>query len=264
VSGTIDPVASAATKTEQAGGSKMSMTADVNSPAGQSYEITANGAFDQQEGEMTMDLSNLLQSTGLPVGSGSGIVLRYLTENGDPVVYMEMPFLASELPAGKTWIRLDLEKAGKSLGVDFSQLLSQSNQNPAQTLDLLRASGDVTTVGPDTVDGVATTEYEGSIDLAKAAKLRGLPQDLVQKLEDATGASEIPVEVWIGADGLVRQMRETIDTTTGGQPLTTTMTMDMSDFGTDVSVSAPPSDEVLDITDQAVSGLQQTTTTSTA
>jgi hypothetical protein len=144
-------------------------------------------------------------------------------------------------------------------------LLSQSNQNPEQTLDMLRASGDVTEVGPDIVNGESTTEYTGSIDLAKAAKLRGLPQSFVQKVEDATGSSTVPVTVWIGADGLVRQLRETTDTTTAGQSLTTTITIDISDYGTDVSVSAPPSGDVLDLTDLASSELQQqTTTTSTA
>ncbi|HWB23747.1 MAG TPA: LppX_LprAFG lipoprotein [Gaiellaceae bacterium] len=264
VSRTIDPVAAAATKTEQAGGSKISMTVDVSSPAGQSYEVTANGAFDQQEGQMTMDMSNLLQSSGLPVGSGSGVEVRYLTENRDPVMYMDMPFLASKLPAGKDWLRLDLEKAGKSMGIDFSQLMGQSSQNPAQTLDMLRASGNITEVGPDTVNGEPTTEYTGSVDLAKAAKLRGLPQSLVQKMEDTTGSSTIPVTVWVGSDGLVRQVVESIDTTSGGQTLTTKVTIDISDYGTDVSVSAPPSDEVLDLTDLASSALQQTTTTSKA
>jgi hypothetical protein len=261
VSSTLDPVAAAATKTEQAGGSKMSMTIDVANPSGQSYNITADGTFDQQEGQMTMDLSNLLQSTGLPAGSGSGIVVRYLTEGGDPVIYMDLPFLASKLPAGKTWLRLDLEQAGKSAGIDLSQLMSQSNQNPAQTLDMLRASGDVTEVGSDIVNGESTTEYTGSIDLAKAAKLRGLPQSFVQKIEDATGSSTIPVTVWVGADGLVRQLRETLNTTTGGQSLTTTVTIDISDYGADISVSAPPSDQVLDLSDLASS---LTTTTAKA
>jgi hypothetical protein len=85
----------------------------------------------------------------------------------------------------------------------------------------------------------------------------------VQKLEDATGTTQIPIDVWIGDDGLVRQLRETMDTSKGGQSLTTTTTIDISDFGTDVSVSAPSPDEVFDLTDLAASGLQQTTTTTT-
>jgi hypothetical protein len=96
------------------------------------------------------------------------------------------------------------------------------------------------------------------------ANLEDLPQSLVQKIEDATGASKLPVTVWIGSDGLVRQVRETTDTKTGGKSLASTVTIDVSDYGTDVSVSAPPFAQVLDLTDLAASALQQATSSQSA
>ena len=95
--------------------------------------------------------------------------MRYLEENGDPVMYANLPFLADKLPGGKTWIRLDLEQAGQKLGVDLNQLLSQADQNPGQILDLLRASGSVETIGTETVDGASTTHYKATIELDKVA-----------------------------------------------------------------------------------------------
>jgi LppX_LprAFG lipoprotein len=261
---TVDPVAAAATKTENAGGSKMTMTMrTTDSTTGRSFVITADGSFDQNQGELDLDLSSALQAANLPAGSDGNVKLLYLEEGGDPVMYMDFPFLSSKLPGGKTWIKIDLEKAGKGLGIDFSQLLGQSNQNPAQTLDLLRASGQIETVGPATIDGVATTDYKGTVDLAKAAQLHGLSQDLVQRLIAAGAPAEIPVEVWIGDDGLVRQMQLTEDLTAGGQSISTAITIDMSDFGTQVSVSAPPSDDVFDLTELASRGAQGLTGTPT-
>ncbi len=251
---TIDPVAAAATKTEQAGGYKVAMTVTANT-AGQSFTIDAAGTFDQDQGELTMDLSGLPGSAGLLPGSGQ-IKVLYLKENGDPVMYMDFPFLASRLPGGKAWIRLDLEKAGKSLGVDFNQLLNQSSQNPGQVLDMLKASGDVQAVGPDTVDGVATTEYKGTIDLTKAVKLGGVTQAELQQLIDRGVPTTLPVEVWIGDDGLVRKLDLSEDLTVGGQSASMDTILEISDFGTAVAVSAPPADQVLDLTDLAAQAAQ--------
>ena len=79
-------------------------------------------------------------------------------------IYMTSPLFARQLPQGKTWMSLDLQKAGKAAGVDFSSL---SAQTPGQTLEQLKASGDVTKVGTETLDGVETTHYTATLDPAK-------------------------------------------------------------------------------------------------
>ena len=246
---TVDPVASAATKTEQAGGVKMAMTVNT-SVAGKSFAITATGAFDQGQGELTMDLGSLLGSVGLPAGSGGDIELIFVKENGDSVIYAQFPFLASRLPGGKNWIRIDLETIGQKLGVDINQLIGQAAQSPAQALDMLRASGDVQKVGSATIDGVATTEYKGAIDLTKAAKLGGVPDSVIQRLADAGAPTSLPVEVWVGdADGFVRRIDLNESATKDGQTVATDVTVYLSDYGTTVSVSAPPADQVVDLSD---------------
>ena len=249
VRNTVDPVAAAATKTEKAGGAKMSMSIAISDGASQSFTVKADGVFDQNEGEMTMDMSSALESAGLPAGSGSGIKLLYLKEDGDPVMYMDFPFLSSQLPGGKSWIRIDLQKVGQELGLDLGRLMGQSNQNPAQALDMLRASGQVDEVGPATIDGASTTEYKGAIDLAKAAKLDGgNAESMVNGLIAQGAPSQIPIDVWIGDDGLVRRMIMNEDITKDGHTVSTAVTLDLSDFGTQVSVTAPPADQVFDAT----------------
>jgi hypothetical protein len=262
---TLDPVAAAATKSEQAGGAKLAMTMTLTA-GGSSYTVSADGVFDQTEADMTMDMSGLEQA-GLPAGLLDNLEVRYLQENGDPVMYMNLPFLASRLPSGKSWVRVDLEQVGEGLGVDLDKLLSQSSQNPAQMLDLLRASGDVQEVGTDTVDGVSTTEYKGSIDLTQAAKLEGLSRQAQQLIDDGAPSS-IPVEAWIGDDGLVRKLELTEDTTNDGRPVSADITIAISDYGTDVSVTAPPAEQVFDVSSLLAQAAQSigsgTTTTSSS
>jgi hypothetical protein len=45
------------------------------------------------------------------------------------------------------------------------------------------------------------------------------------------------------------------DQTVTGVTTSTSMTMNMSDYGTDVNISAPPADQVFDATELATKGL---------
>ena len=244
---TIDPVAAAATKTENAGGAKLAMTVGVTAD-GKTFNATANGVFDKDQGDLTMDLSDALGAAGLQGADGS-VELRYLEESGDPVMYLNMPFLSSRLPTGQSWIRLDLEQAGTSLGVDLNQLMGQAGQNPSDVLDMLRASGSVQEVGTETVNGDSTTHYEATIDLAKAAgRLGDRAQQLVQNLIAQGAPSSIPVDVWIGDDGLVRKLTLDESLSAQGHSADVKLDLELSDYGTAVNVTAPPADQTLDLT----------------
>jgi hypothetical protein len=259
----VDPVASAATKSGNAGGAKVALTVAVDSPKG-SFDVSANGVIDQGQADITADLSQLLAAGGIPAGNGS-VEVRYLQENGDPVVYVNAPALTAMIPGGKSWVRLDLQQAGKAAGVDLNQLLSQAAQNPADVLAMLRSVGSVQTVGTEAVDGASTTHYKATIDLAKAADTVGGPaKDAVQHLIDQGGPSSVPADVWIGADGLVRKV--TVDETVSndGQTGTAHLTLDLSDYGSAVNVTAPPTGDTLDATSlvaMAVQNLPQGTPT---
>jgi hypothetical protein len=261
VSSTLDPVAEAASKTQDAGGVKMTMAIDVaDETSGKTFSISANGAFDREQGKLTMDMTGALESAGAPAGVGGSLELLYLQEGGSTVMYMDFPLVSNLLGGGKRWIRLDLDKAGKALGVDLGQTMGQAGQNPAQILDMLRASGQVEQVGTETIAGVETTKYKGAIDLAKAAEQHGVSSDMVEKLMAAGAPTHVPVEVWVGDDGLVRQFRLTEELATGGHSGSVRITVGLSDYGTDVSVTAPPAAEVFDATALAALAGQQAAT----
>lgn len=265
VSGTIDPVASAATKSENAGAARMTFSATISSPslaAGKDLTMTGSGVVAHDEAAMTLDMSQLLQQSGAPAGTDGTAKEVYLTQGGDSIIYMEMGMLG-KLPGGKHWIEINLSKAGRSLGVDFSKLMSgPTATNPAEMLSMLKAtSGQVDNLGSETIDGDVTTHYRATVDLAKAAKLRGISSGALQQLTGQGVPTQVPEDVWIGSDGLVRQFRMSYATTTNNAPVTTTMTIGLSDYGTAVTVTAPSADDVFDATDLATQGIKQQSTT---
>ena len=249
----VDPVAAAATKSQQAGGFSATTSVTV-SAAGHRFTMTGYGLFGDGKGQMELDMSDLLNQTGAPAGTDSTIKAIYLTEDGDPVMYMRLGFLSAFIPGGKSWVRVDLAKAGKAAGIDFNQLLGGANQSPSDSLALLRSSGEFSEVGTETVDGVETTHYHGTVDLQQAAAAKGAGAEAIQRLLDLGAPTQYPADVWIDKDGYVRQYKTRYGMTTGGKSMSVSMTMGMSDYGTPVEVSAPPSDQVFDATDLAAKG----------
>jgi hypothetical protein len=249
----LDPVASAATKSADAGGAnvKMDMAFLIGKDTGR---MTATGRFERDQGELTFDMSKLFTGPGAPKAGGP-MRMIYTKEDGHSVLYMSMPFLATMLPQGKTWVKADLDKLANTLGSGFGQLVGQSSQNPSDTLAMLRGVGDVEKVGSETLDGTDVTHYRATIDLAKAAEQKGVPQTAIDRLRQSGAPEKLPVDVWIGDDdGLPRKMTMDYDAKTLSSPVSTKMTMTFSNWGSDVTVAAPPADEVFDATALAGKG----------
>jgi hypothetical protein len=174
-----------------------------------------------------------------------------LEENGDYVIYMQLGFLSSQLPGAKQWIKLDVSKLGKSAGLDVGKLLSGTQFQPSDLLGMLTSEGaKVQKLGPATVGGVATTHYHVTIDLAKVLQSKGLTSPL---LSGATAQMKTAnAEVWIGKDSLVRRVRVSYHAHGSGRM---NMTMSLYDYGANLSIAAPPSDQVFDATMFAQQGL---------
>jgi hypothetical protein len=242
LSKTVDPVAGAATKTEN-GGAKVSLTASLKTPSGESYSLSASGVVSKGAGDVTVQLPD----------SGGQAELRYLDENGDRVLYVNSAQLSQSIPGGKPWVRLDLQQLGEKLGVDLNQLGANASagQSPGDILDLLRSVGAVQTVGNETVDGASTTHYRATIELDQVAKNLGGPlgQVAYDELTKSGAPTSVPVDVWVGDDGLVHRasIDETVPVQSGGTA-TFQVQLDVSDYGAAADVEAPPSDQVLDVT----------------
>ncbi len=250
VAQTLDPVAAAAGKSADAGSVRVSIDASFTAE-GVSGSIKADGVFDEDEGELTLDASDLLGQLNVPGGLGGNGQVKLIStkEDGHSVIYVNVPSLASVLPGGMAWIKADVDKAASLAGGNLGQALGVSGQSPAQTLELLRGAGTVVQVGTDTIDGADVTHYRATVDLAQALEQRGIPAPTVQALIASGASTELPIDVWIGADdGLVHRIKIAYDATVNAQHVSAELTMTMSDWGTDVSIDVPPDDQVFDVT----------------
>jgi hypothetical protein len=190
--------------------------------SGQSVILNGAGDFKQHDGSFQLDFN----AGGL--GGTVNAVIQGTT------LYVRSPLFSDALPKGKTWLRLDLTKQAKAQGLDLTTLAAQ---DPAQTLARLQSLGDVKDLGTEQIDGADTTHYRGR--LAKAA---------------AAGQTAGPFDVWVGKDdGFVRRVQ--FATGAAGSPTRSLVTMDLSDFGKDVTVTVPSAAETADATTLNIPGL---------
>jgi hypothetical protein len=156
-------------------------------------------------------------------------------------VYMKSPLFKGQIAQGKTWLTVDLERAGRRAGIDFSNFAAQT---PGQTLAQLQASGDVKKIGTATIDGVPTTHYTAVLDPEK------IPEGA--KVQRITAARYAPVHVWIDSEGRVKRMRTAFTALDSANEIT----MTFSRYGEKVDVEIPPDDQAADVTPQAANQME--------
>jgi hypothetical protein len=232
-----DAIVLAASKTNDAGTYKADITGSMDL-AGQSVDMSGTGEFDgaKQRGHMSYTMTLNGQDVDMEM------VFAY------PAIYMRLPPELAPLPGGKSWVKMDLEKLGQQAGFDFGQVMQAGQSDPSQGLDFLRGATDVQAVGDEDVRGVATTHYTGVVDLRTLAVKDPEPKAQIDRLVEQSGISRVPVEVWIDDDGFVRRMKQTLEGAGAGlgMQLDMTMTTELYDLGTDVSVEEPAPSEVAD------------------
>jgi hypothetical protein len=256
-------IASAAVKSTGTPSMKTDLTVSMLSsklPGGR-VDMTATGALDNANHRMNMrlDMSKLVTQFGgaaAALGSPGEWVGEEVGDfgNGRAVMYMRLPALAKVIPGGKPWVKMDLNAIGSQAGIDLSQF-TQFINDPSRMIDWLRAaSGDVTTIGTEKVDGVETTHYRATVDLDKypdlvPAEQQGPMRKAIDSLEKTTHVTEFPIHVWVGkADGLVRRVSTVLTQTIQRQTVNVVTSERFYDFGSPVDIALPSDDQVTDLT----------------
>lgn len=204
--------------------------------------MTGEGAFAKRQGRLTLDMSGLAGGSAIPAGKAE-LVFDKL------VYYMKLPPGSGvPLPPGKDWFKIDLAKLSQSKGLNLEQLTQLNQSDPSQALDFMRgASDDFHEVGKETVRGDETTHFAGTIDLDRVAA--NAPPDVAEqyrKLAQLSPSKKVPMDVWVGHDGLVRRLSFT-QSLAGDSKMT--MDEEIYDYGTNADVTPPPADQVVDLTD---------------
>ena len=241
----VDPVAQAATRTTDAGSSRVTFSARIQSGA-DTMGMSGKGAFDYRSGHGSL--------TYRMSGPGLGAMRMELRAVGSRV-YVRMPkeLGAAVLPGGKEWLVVDVGASAPGVaGLNFTQ-----SQDPSQTLRYLRsASDDVRESGSALVRGVRTTRYTGTLDFEQALdagleRLAPSEQELTRKsietLLEQLESSTMPFDVYVDATGLLRRLTMELVLNAGGESVSMLMSMDLFDFGIKVNVHEPPPHAVLDV-----------------
>ena len=211
----LDAVKAATTKTLAAGSETIKLTIQ-GSTGGQSLSMTGTGAIDTKTLGGTMHLS-----------LDAGPIATTFDEVFTPkFVYVKSPLLSGQLPAGKSWIKVDATAAAKASGVP-STLMSQ---NPADELKKLQDLKSATKVGTDSLG----THYTATLDTSK------LPASVKK-----TGVGGY--DVWVGADGYIRRIK------VGASGVS--VTVDFTDVGKPVTVTPPPASQVYETSNGSLPGL---------
>jgi hypothetical protein len=234
----------------------MSMRETLPSVGQVTMNGTASFALPSHAGTMSMRMT-IPGAAAQAAGLGTLPIQAVLVPG---TVYMKLPpQLAEKLPGAKPWWQINLAQAGKLAGIPgLSSLLSgTSNMNdPGQYLYFLRATsnGSVKDLGQQTINGVTTTHYRAQIDLSKLpnavpAKDRPGIEQLVSALQTrgAMPASGLPVDAWIDAHNLIRQIEMNYTQPVNGQSANVAMKMDFVGYGPQPAPQIPPPDQTVNL-----------------
>ena len=117
--------------------------------------------------------------------------------------------------------------------------------DPSAQLHLLAAVEQAEIVGEQEVRGEPTTHFRGTYDVARALRgARGVQQPALRSLLGlAADARQASYDVYLGEDGLLRRLQQTVEIPaseeTANQELSVTTTLELYDFGIDVTVIPP-------------------------
>lgn len=211
---------------------------------GKTEKVDGDGVIDLRDGTSRMD-----------IGQGQQRIEQRVVGK---TLYQKPPKeAASQLPGGKSWMKIDLGELEKSGGG------SGQFSDPADSLAYTKALSekDVKKVGSENVRGTKTTHYRVSLDLAKLSKGDAQQEKQLRRQLGDT----VPVDMWTDKDGVLRRVQTELKFTApegsgsgsgGGKSAQGKVksVMELSDFGTEVKVKAPAAGQTADVTKQVAKG----------
>lgn len=244
----VSPIAalrSVETTTDKADSAKVEATTTM----GSMMSMEADGALgwaDGLTGNLTITYTGGTMADTMRQMGSTSMEARYLPD----AYYAKMGDQFAAQSGGKHWIKYaygDLAELGGASGAYLKDQMQ--NTTPNQSVKLLLASGDVRKVGEETVRGVNTTHYSGTVDVADLAVRNsslseGQLADLKRQLEQA-GITTETVDIWVDDDDLLVKKVEKGELATGSM----SSTAYYSDYGVEVSAEEPPAADTADFKD---------------
>jgi hypothetical protein len=234
-------------KTAEAKSAKVRMT--MSMPTG---TAGADGGNIEMSGTLGWD-PTIMDMTMKPMGGGKGPEqVRMIML--DEVMYMDMGARAAADMDGKRWMKMDLKDAaamgGKGAAQQFTGSLENANQDPSQQLGMLLESPSLKHVGAESVAGVPTEHYKGTLTVAEMLETNKdvdkqltvkQREELVASMNKA-GIKGYDTDVWVDDNGYPAKMLLGVQSPQG----TMKITMNYSDYGSKAVVQAPSDKDTFD------------------
>lgn len=166
-------------------------------------------------------------------------------------LYMKWSFLTSSLHLSKPWLAIPLSSVSQKSGVNLGQIFSQlQSSGPLTETRLLGGAKSVHEVGTGTIDGVAVTEYSGTLPLNKGiGYLSGSVKTQVKQAMAAAGISTAKFTVWIDGQHLVRKSV----VTESGKSVTEVITTTVTSINQPVNIAIPSASQTSSMPSSALS-----------
>ncbi len=163
-------------------------------------------------------------------------------------VYLDLGSLVNEVVPTKSWVSVglgQLNQGGSASPLGIGGGLSTNN--PSAILKVLGQHGNsVTALGQSSINGTTVQGYAVTVNQAAVRSelaLAHLPAWMQQSVA-VSGNLDISYKVFVATTGLLDRLVIDLSVPVDGQALTGTISMDFSNFGTPVSVTAPPPADV--------------------
>jgi hypothetical protein len=212
------------------------------SAAGQTISATGAMAFDGANTKFSMTST----------AAGETTEMRMV----DKVMYIKLPAdQQKQMGTDKSWAKISADgtdPVSQAMGAAMSQSADQSD--PSKILDQVAKAGRIISSDQTDLNGEQVNHYKVELDVAKAIdQFTGqVPAAARDQLNEKLKGKDIkiPAELWLNKDNLPVQV--TMDQGPMMQALgapagDAKFTMKYSDWGTQVDVTAPPADQVVDL-----------------
>jgi hypothetical protein len=189
--------------------------------------MTAEGDIDYTASPPAMEMTMAMPMAGAPTFD-----MRFV----DGTFYMSL----GEMTDGK-FVKLDPSDPDSPLG-DLGSMMDQVDQmDPAAMMERLEPSIDkVVYDGEEDVDGRSLDHYELTVDGTQLGKVMEIPDAATAQLPDS-----LTYDLWLDDENRMAQMQ--MDMPVQGTSVAVEMSVD--DWGKDVSIEAPPADQITEMPD---------------
>lgn len=244
-SASADPSADASAEASEGSDAEGASSDDEGGAVDKDEFIKAlqDGIEDGKSAHMTMKMGTMLDAEGDVVYDDNGSSMKMTMDMGgqkatmifvDGVLYMQMPGMSQ--PGKFTKVDKDTPQLG-------AMIQQMENMGPAGSTEVMQKGlKDVKLVGDDEIDGEKVKHYKVTVDTSAAAGQMGVdPSAAPEAMQD------VAYDLYLDEDNRMRKVQMEIQ----GQQ----MVMEVTDWGKDVDIKAPPASDVVEVPGMA--GSQQ-------